>query len=158
MFPWLTGIKLYGLIALAVALVGMGIAIKVQSSRLASCRQEYELFKVQVEAIGKAQIAANKLEALRREGIVKGALYDYQKRLGGLAADYQRVRADIAGRGSVSALSNAAPAICAGTDPDTAGILARMEAGILGILETGDAEIAKYRALWQVNQETAAKP
>lgn len=48
------GIAAYAAIGASVALLGMGIALKVQSSRLASCKQEFAAFQAQVKANGEA--------------------------------------------------------------------------------------------------------
>lgn len=48
------GFTLYIALAALLAFAGMGIALKVQSSRLASCKQEYADFKADVKAKGDA--------------------------------------------------------------------------------------------------------
>lgn len=48
------GIAAYGAIAAFVAFLGMGVAVKVQSSRLASCKQEFAAFQADVKAKGEA--------------------------------------------------------------------------------------------------------
>lgn len=51
------GIGLYVAIAASVAFLGMGAALKWQSSRLASCKQEFVEFQAAVKAAADAQAA-----------------------------------------------------------------------------------------------------
>lgn len=48
-------LMLYGAAAVAILVIGLGVAVKVQTSRLASVKAEYAGFVAQTKAIGDAQ-------------------------------------------------------------------------------------------------------
>ena len=67
-------ITLYAALAVGVLVVGLTIAVKVQSSRLATCRAEFALFEAQVKANGEAaerakvaKEAADKAEKVKND-------------------------------------------------------------------------------------------
>lgn len=97
---FLTGLnfKLIGAIALAVVFIGMGIAIKVQTARLHASEREFEAFAAKVEAIGRAQIAINKLK-YQTDLALKGKLDYENKTLRGNLADAARRVRDALSRG-----------------------------------------------------------
>lgn len=43
----------YAAIAAGVVIIGLSVALKVQSSRLAACQHDFEVFRVQVETLGR---------------------------------------------------------------------------------------------------------
>ena len=61
-------------VAVGVAFVGLSIALKVQSSRLESCKKEAAAFVAQVEANGKIAEAAAKLKEAQDAKQIKDAL------------------------------------------------------------------------------------
>lgn len=63
------GIGIYGAIAAAVVILGLGVSLKVQTSRLASCKQEFATFQSQVKALG--EVAAAKAKAQEAADIAK---------------------------------------------------------------------------------------
>lgn len=96
------GIAAYAAIGAFVVISGMGIALKVQSSRLASCKQEFAAFQAQVKALGDAAEA----EAKRIEAENKAKKDKYDKQINSLraanAALNRRLR-DSAGQSSLPA-------------------------------------------------------
>lgn len=101
------GIAAYAAIAAFVVISGMGIALKVQSSRLEACKQEFSAFKAQVKAIGDAAEA----EAKRKEAedIAKRDKYDKQiKSLRAANAALNRRVRDSASQSSLPAASGPA--------------------------------------------------
>lgn len=91
----------------AVAFIGVGVAVKVQSSRLEACKQEFAAFQAQVKAIGEAAEA----EAKRKEAedIAKKEKYDKQiKSLRAANAVLNRRVRDSASQSSLPAASGPA--------------------------------------------------
>lgn len=87
-------------IAVIVVILGLGIALKVQTARLASVKQEYAGFKASVKAIGDQALAARKAKEASDKQL-KARLDDENKTLrNNLAATGKRLR-DYAGSGSM---------------------------------------------------------
>ena len=64
-------IAAWGAIAAAVGILGLGVALKVQTTRLASCKQEFSAFKAQVKALGDVAAAKAKAENDRQVKLLK---------------------------------------------------------------------------------------
>ena len=56
----LAGPMLYGAIASVIAIGGLSIALKIQSSRLETCQVEFEVFKRETKRIAEAQEKENR--------------------------------------------------------------------------------------------------
>lgn len=69
-------------IGASVAFLGMGVALRVQSERLASCKQEFAAFQAEVKALGEAAAA----EAKRIEAENKAKKDKYDKQINSLRA------------------------------------------------------------------------
>ena len=134
-------------IAAAVVIAGLGIALKVQTSRLDAVRAEYAQVKGGVEALGHAaELAAKTKEA---EDAVKKEKADAQnaktkRDLAGLYAAYGSLR-DQRARGSL--LPEAAPGASSAVRIafDRAGFdsaLSGFDKGVTGLLAEGDGAIA----------------
>ena len=65
------GITFYAALAAGVIIVGLSIALKVQSSRLEATKAEYAGFVAQTKAIGDAQVLKTKETEAKHERIVK---------------------------------------------------------------------------------------
>ena len=134
-------------IAAAVVIAGLGIALKVQTSRLAAVKAEYAQFKGGVEALGKAaELAAKTKEA---EDAVNKEKADAQnaktkRDLAGLYAAYGSLR-DQRARGSLLPEAAAGAASPGRISFDRAGFdsaLSGFDKGVTGLLEIGDQGIA----------------
>ena len=68
------GFTLYIVLAALLAFAGMGIALKVQTSRLASCQQASAAFVAQIKANGEA--AEKEAKRVNAENDAKKAKYD----------------------------------------------------------------------------------
>jgi hypothetical protein len=95
-------ITLYVVIGVFLLVAGMGIALKVQTSRLASCEQESAAFKAKIRAEGEAAIA----EARRITDENNARKAEYDKKIIKLRAD----NAALAGRLRDSAGQSSLPA------------------------------------------------
>lgn len=134
-------------IAAAVVIGGLGIALKVQTSRLEAVRAEYGQFKGGVEALGRAAaVAAKAKEASdnERKGKADAENSKTKRDLDGMYAAYRSLRDQ---RASGSLL----PAAAAGSaSPDRitfnrAGFdsaLSGFDSGVTGLLAEGDRAIA----------------
>lgn len=85
----------------------LGIAVKVQSSRLETCKLEHQAFVNEVERIGKEAQLKVKQEIERQKKVTKDVSSDYENRLNLLRDTYARLRDQRSGSGSVSAIPNA---------------------------------------------------
>ena len=135
------------------------VALGIQTARLNISQAEFKTYQAEIEK----QVAENKAKAAQESARMAHnatkALDDLQVRLTALGARYKRLR-DSRSTPAVPALSDAASLFgsCPGnpSQPDTvAESLGRLEAGVLGILEAGDAELAKYAELWKLQQKNS---
>ena len=135
------GFTLYIVLAALLAFAGMGIALKLQSSRLASCKAEFVAFQADVRAKGEAAIAeAKRIDA---ENKAKKEKIDRENRK--LRADNVRIAGELRQyRASRSYVPEAAPGA---RNPDRASFdraelesaIQRLDAGVSGIVAEGDA-------------------
>jgi len=141
-------------------LIGVLVAaVAVQELRVRWIKSEFVTYRAEIER----QIAENKVrnaqEVARQALNQKEALDALQGRFNALNARYKRLR-DSASPSGVPALSSAAPVLSAcpgdvGKPDSLAGRLEQMESAVLGILEKGDREIAKYVELWRLQKRNA---
>jgi hypothetical protein len=95
----------YIVLGLTVALLINLAMLKIQSSRLEACKSEFQVFKSEVERLGKeAQEKVNK-EIERQKKVTKDVSSDYEKRLDYLRDTYNRLRDSRSG--SMSSIPNA---------------------------------------------------
>lgn len=129
-------------IAASVAFLGMGIALKLQSLRLASCKQEFTAFQADVRAKGEAAIA----EAKRKEAEDKAKKEKIDRENKRLRADNVRIAGELRDARSRSRyVPEAAPGA---RNPDRAtfdraeleSAIQRLDAGVSGIVAEGDAD------------------
>jgi hypothetical protein len=82
----------YIITGLTVALLISAAMLKIQSSRLEACKSEFQVFKSEVERLGKeAQVKVNK-EIERQKKVTNDVSSDYEKRLNYLRDTYNRLR------------------------------------------------------------------
>ena len=136
------GFTLYIALAALLAFSGMGIALKVQSSRLEACKEESATFRAEVKAKGEAAVA--EAARINAENAKRKEKSDAErKRLiianNGLA---DRLR-DNAARSSLPEASGTSgipePACFRRADLDAA--IQRFTTGIAGIVTQGDAAV-----------------
>lgn len=130
----------YAALAAGIALLGMGIALKVQSARLASCKQEFAGFQAQVKALG--DVAEAKAKATELADKAKKEKIDRENiRLRSGNADLARSLRDArAGSGYVPAAAPGArnPATACFDRPELERAVQQLDAGVSGVVEKGD--------------------
>lgn len=144
----------YAAIGAAVVIAGLGLALKVQTSRLDAVRAEYAGFVAQTKAIGEAAEKAARLkesEDRKRKESADADLTRARRDLAGLADAYRSLREQRARSGFVPA---AAPGAAS---PDRACFdraelertMERIDAVGAGIAQEGDqARIGLDAAKW----------
>ena len=135
-----------------VLVAALCAAIGIQTWRLNSCQQEFNDFRISVEALGRAQEAETARIIAEREKAAKEAQNALQTRLDSLSTKYAAARKrlrDNPGGGSVPT-EPAAPALASACEsPDRlVERLGELEAALLDALERGDQELVKFRELW----------
>ena len=110
------GVMAYAAIAAGVVIAGLGIAVKVQTARLAATQQElaterghFAAFKEATRTLGEAQLARNKETVSKQEKTHATAILALNRRYSDLDARYRGLRdgANHPGSGSLPALPNA---------------------------------------------------
>lgn len=99
--------SLYIYLGLGAIILFLGLAVKVQSSRLESCKAEYQSFKSEVERVAKEQELKVKQEIDRQKKVTKDVSSDYETRLNLLRDTYARLRDQRSGSGSMPPVPNA---------------------------------------------------
>jgi len=149
-------LPLTGYLALAAGAVilAIGIALKVQTSRLNTAQTElatekanYKAFQVSVKAAGDAQIAKNEQTLKEREKINGERFKALQSRYADIAAKYGRLRGESANSraGSLPDVPTTARA------PDDAA----RDSQILGILEHAEIQAVRLQELQEWLRQTA---
>lgn len=141
----------------AVAFLLLGAYAGCQHIELEHTRSQFVEFRADTERVAAEAKVKNAQEQVRLQQNAAEALDALQSRFNQLDTKYRSLRAGT-GSGTVPALSTAAPII--GTcprnteQPNTfARRLDQVEIAILGILEVGDKELAKYVELWNLEKE-----
>ena len=104
----------YAAIGAAVVIAGLGLALKVQTSRLDAVRAEYAGFVAQTKAIGEAAEKAAKLkeaEDKKRKETVDADLNRARRDLAGLADAYRSLREQRARSGFLPAAAPGAGSV-----------------------------------------------
>lgn len=112
---------------------------------------EQKLYEYQAKDATSKVIIVTRIQKAERE-IDNEKLHDLQNDYDALYIDYLWMHDDAKGSNTLSSAASvirACPEIGQQGIKDAAGILADVETGILGILEKGDFEIAKYRRLYE---------
>ena len=136
------GIMLYGALAALLAFSGMAVALKVQSSRLASCKQEFATFKADVQAKGEA--ALQKARQIDADNAKRKEKSDAErKRLIAANTDLADRLRDNAARSSLPETAGTAgiPETACFRRPDLDAAIRKFTAGTAGIAATGDAAV-----------------
>ena len=139
-------------IAAGVVIAGLGVALKVQSARLDTCKAEYATFKAEVKVLGEAAIAATKArEAADKEKKEKADVQNAKSRrdLDGIYAAYRSLRDQRAGGGRL-------PEAPSGSRrPDLACFDRAELTGSVGILEEGVPRITQQGDEARLDLDTA---
>ena len=145
-----------------ILIAALFAGLAVQELRIRWVQADYLAYRAEIERQVAESKVRNAQEQARQALNQKEALDALQGRFNALNARYKRLR-DRASAAGVPALSSAAPIIssCPGNDgkSDAASkFLGEVESRIVGILEQGDKEIAKYVELWKLQQRNAGTP
>lgn len=99
--------SLYIYLGFGTIVLILGTLLKVQSSRLESCKAEHAAFVSQVERLGIEAKEKAKQEIERQKKVTKDVSSDYEKRLNLLRDTYTRLRDQRSGSGSMPPVPNA---------------------------------------------------
>lgn len=91
----------YGMLALGTVAAGLGVALKVQSSRLETCRVEFEVFRVEIKRLGEAQDKANREKESADKKLKERTDADHKTTIARLNRDINRLR-DVHARSSLT--------------------------------------------------------
>jgi len=130
-------------IGASVAVIGMAVAIKVQSSRLASCKAEFAAFQADVKAKGEA--AQRESDRINAENAKRKEKSDAErKRLLTINAGLADRLRDNAARSSLpeTAGNTGIPETACFRRADLDAAIQRFTTGIAGIVTQGDAAVA----------------
>jgi hypothetical protein len=131
----------------AVALLGLGVAVKVQTSRLDAAKAEitritgeFEAFKVEVSRIGKEAQAKAAAEKSRQASVSQQRESSYEKRIADLASAYQRLCSES------DSCSGRLPAV---PDPARSPDAATRDKQLRDVLQHADEQTARLIELQQ---------
>lgn len=124
----------------------------VMKLRFEHTKAEYTQYRAEVSAAAAEAEIRNANVAIQEAKNAQEALDDMQTRYVALDARYKRVRNTSASSGVMPAVSSAT-AIVASEPAGQSDAATRC----LAILEIGDRELAKYRALWTLEERNASK-
>lgn len=124
----------------------------VMKIRFEHTKAEYTQYRAEVSATAAEAEIRNAHVVVQEAKNAQEALDDLQTRYVALDVRYKRVRNTSSSSGVVPTVSGAA-AIAA---PEPAG-QSDAATRCLAVLEIGDRELAKYRALWTLDENNAAK-
>lgn len=119
-----------------------GIVWKVQGWRLDAVQAKFDGFVATVKAEGEAAEKLAKAEAAEDKRKKEIADHDYQSRIDSLVADNQRLRNERSRRGYVPAAPAGSrnPEIACFDRADLEQALRRLDEGISGLIDEGDAD------------------
>lgn len=142
--------SMWGAIAVAILVAGLGAAVKVQSSRLDVCKAEFGAFQAQVTALGETAAKEAKTRETADLQAKKRADDENLKTKRNLAGAYDAYQRLLHAQASGSPVP---PAAAGAADPDAAcfsraaldrGLAAAdgvLQEGAVGILRRGDSAI-----------------
>ena len=87
-------------IGMGMVILSLGVGLKVQNSRLESCKAEYAAFVAQVKMAGEEAQGKANAERLRQAELLKKTESDYAKTKSALAVANRRLRDAARARGS----------------------------------------------------------
>ena len=130
-----------GAFALGLA-SGGGLAWKVQGWRLDSVQAKYDGFVATTKAEGEAAAKLAEAKAAEDKRKKESSDHEYETRIAGLTADVKRLRDDRARRGYVPAAPAGSrnPEIACFDRADLEQALRRLDEGISGLIDEGDAD------------------
>lgn len=133
-------------IAAGVVILGLGVALKIQSARLDTCKAEYATFKAEVKVLGDAAVkAAKERDAADKVKKEKADVQNAKSRrdLDGLYAAYRGLRDSRSRSGGLSEAPTFAPSADRScfNSAKFVGAVENLETGVLTILERGDGAI-----------------
>jgi len=153
MFP--LSLKMYAYIAVLAVLAALAVAVKVQTSRLATAKAEtvavqgkFDAFVAQAKALGDAQNAKAKAIEVADKQRKEQADYDNAKTkrdLAGVYAAYRKLRDQRGNSGSgflpPTTPGSASPATASFDRTGLDRALSGFDSGVTGLLERGDQAI-----------------
>lgn len=135
----------YAALGAVLVIGGLGVALKVQTSRLDAVKAEYAAFVAQTKAIGEAAEKAAKLKEaadLKRKEDADAETARVRRDLAGVYDAYKRLRDSPSRRTFSEAGGTAASPARACLDAAAANrALQAFDAGVAGLLEEGDRAI-----------------
>lgn len=135
----------YAALGAVLVIGGLGVALKVQTSRLDAAKAEYAAFVAQTKAIGEAAEKAAKLKEaadLKRKEDADAETARVRRDLAGVYDAYKRLRDSPSRRTFSEAGGTAASPARACLDAAAANrALQAFDAGVAGLLEEGDRAI-----------------
>ena len=132
----------YIAIGASAVIIGLSVAVKVQSSRLASCKQEFAAFQADVKAKGEA--AKREADRINHENAKRKEKSDAErKRLLTINAGLADWLRDNAGRSSLPEASGntGSPETACFRRADLDAAIQRFTSGIAGIVTQGDSAV-----------------
>lgn len=147
---------------LAVAFAALAVYAAAQRAGKEHYKAELAQYRADVESEAAKDKVRAAREAAQQALNAQGAIDDLQARNAALSAAYERLRHAKPRSSPVPAVP-AAPAVLgpvARSDVESdadARCVAKSEAIILGVLEAGDKELAKFTELYRLEQANAAK-
>lgn len=143
-------------IGASVVILALGVAVKVQTSRLEVAKQEFATFKAEVKVLGDAQNEKTRLQDIENRKTEAAAKLRKDKsdaenqrvkaNLAGVYAAYRSLRDGNSGSGKLPNSAGAATfapsaARSCFDSPEFIGAIRSLETGILGITQQGDQAI-----------------
>ena len=137
----LAGPMLYGAIAAAAIIGVLGVALKIQSSRLEFCRTEFSAFQLQTKMIGEAQIKENERREAADRKLKEKTDADHKSAVARLNRNIKRLRDDHARRSLVPAapVDSRSPGLACFDRAIFSGALRDYEAEVIGLVGEGAA-------------------
>jgi len=137
-------------IGIAAVILAMGVAVKVQTSRLHAVQAEYTRFKADVAAAGREAQRRNEQDAKAREAVIQQREAEHATTVANLNARYNALARELRkpnpGSRTVPTLAAAAPVLaCPDRTADLARRLDELETEVARLLARGDQAIADLR-------------
>ena len=131
-------------IGASVVILALGVAVKVQTSRLEAVRQEFATFQAQTKALGDIAAAKAKSEIDRQARLLKETEATSEKAKSDLAATLKRLRDARNSRGNIlpTVTSTAVIPDAARSGPDLLRALRRFDDAVTGDLSAAREGIA----------------